>query len=154
MSSLCLIICRNFRYKEHDILNLDQHISLQFYQNLGKIFYAIAAADRVVRDEEYTTVISLAEKYWLPEGAVLLNTKSDEKNAIIDTFKWLYEHKKEDADECYKSFISFKKSNPSIFTKDINTLILKTVGKIAACFSGQNKSELILLAKLNLELKK
>jgi hypothetical protein len=135
-------------------MSLDKGVSLQFYQNLGKIFYAIAVADHVVRDEEYTTVINLVETYWLPEDSVLLSSKSDEKNAIIDTFKWLYEHKEEDADECYKSFISFKKSNPSIFTKNINALILKTVGKIAMSFSGQNKSELILLAKLDFELRK
>lgn len=135
-------------------MSLDKGVSLQFYQNLGKIFYAIAVADHVVRDEEYTTVINLVETYWLPEDPVLLSSKSDEKNAIIDTFKWLYEHKEEDADECYKSFISFKKSNPSIFTKNINALILKTVGKIAMSFSGQNKSELILLAKLDFELRK
>ncbi|WP_179336694.1 hypothetical protein [Winogradskyella ludwigii] len=135
-------------------MSLDKGVSLQFYQNLGKIFYAIAVADHVVRDEEYTTVIHLVETYWLPEDSVLLSSKSDEKNAIIDTFKWLYEHKEEDADECYKSFISFKKSNPSIFTKNINALILKTVGKIAMSFSGLNKSELILLAKLDFELRK
>ena len=135
-------------------MSLDKGVSLQFYQNLGKIFYAIAVADHVVRDEEYTTVINLVETYWLPEDSVLLSSKSDEKNAIIDTFKWLYEHKEEDADECYKSFISFKKSNPSIFTKNINALILKMVGKIAMSFSGQNKSELILLAKLDFELRK
>ena len=135
-------------------MSLDKGVSLQFYQNLGKIFYAIAVVDHVVRDEEYTTVIHLVETYWLPEDSVLLSSKSDEKNAIIDTFKWLYEHKEEDADECYKSFISFKKSNPSIFTKNINALILKTVGKIAMSFSGQNKSELILLAKLDFELRK
>ena len=135
-------------------MSLDKGVSLQFYQNLGKIFYAIAVVDYVVRDEEYTTVINLVETYWLPEDSVLLSSKSDEKNAIIDTFKWLYEHKEEDADECYKSFISFKKSNPSIFTKNINALILKTVGKIAMSFSGQNKSELILLAKLDFELRK
>ena len=135
-------------------MSLDKGVSLQFYQNLGKIFYAIAVADHVVRDEEYTTVINLVETYWLPEDSVLLSSKSDEKNAIIDTFKWLYEYKEEDVDECYKSFISFKKSNPSIFTKNINALILKTVGKIAMSFSGQNKSELILLAKLDFELRK
>ena len=135
-------------------MSLDKDMSLPFYQNLGKIFYAIAVADHVVRDEEYTTVINLVETYWLPEDSVLLSSKSDEKNAIIDTFKWLYEYKEEDADECYKSFISFKKSNPSIFTININALILKTVGKIAMSFSGQNKSELILLAKLDFELRK
>ncbi len=79
--------------------------------------------------------------------------KSDAENAIIETFNWLCEDEEYNAEACYNSFINFKKENESIFTDHINTLILKTVGKISASFSGQNKSELIMLAKLNIELK-
>ena len=86
-------------------------MTLKFYQNLGKLFYAIAAADKEVRDEEFDKA-------------------------------------------CYNAFTNYKKEQPHLFTANIKKLILKTAHAIAASFSGLNKSELIILAKLDIELKK
>ena len=52
------------------------------------------------------------------------------------------------------SFINYKNENEHEFTEQIKGLILKTAGKIASSFSGENKSELIMLANLNIEFKK
>lgn len=58
------------------------------------------------------------------------------------------------SETCYNEFIDFKKEHPSLFTKDINSLIMKTASKIAASVADINKSELMLVARLSIELKK
>lgn len=136
------------------MLNLDQNTVIQFYQNLGKLFYAVAAIDNRVRPEEVDAVVELVKRYWLNPTLISESSISDAQNAILETFNWLRNDKEYDAEKCYLGFINFKRQNEAIFTDSINTLILKTAGKISASFSGQNKSELILLAKLNIELKK
>jgi len=77
----------------------------------------------------------------------------DAEHSIINTFKWLHDDNEYNAKTCYNSFLTFKKEHESLFTDQINTLILKTARAIAASFSKVNKSELMLLAKLNIELK-
>ena len=142
------------KHKYYRILNIEENTLFQLHQNLGKLFYAIAAVDKTIREEEINAVYKWVRKYWLKQDFIATSSQNDAVKNIIDTFKWHCKDKEYDAKTCYNSFISFKKLNESIFTNDINTLILKTAGKIAASFSGQNKSELIMLAKLNIELKK
>ncbi|WP_299124336.1 hypothetical protein [uncultured Winogradskyella sp.] len=135
-------------------MDLNHNTLFQFYQNLGKLFYAIAAIDNSVRDEEFEVLEKLVKKYWLSKSIIEDSSANNLKANIIETFKWLRDDREYDAEACYNSFINFKKQNESIFTDNINSLILKTAGEISASFSGQNKSEVILLAKLNIELKK
>lgn len=135
-------------------MNSKENKALQFYQNLGKLFYAIAAADNNVKEEEVVAINKCVKKYWLSQERETTNSKNESKNAILETFNWLCKDNEYNAEACYNSFLSFKRQNESIFTTDINSLILKTVGEISASFSGQNKSELIFLAKLSIELKK
>lgn len=135
-------------------MNSENNITLQFYQNLGKLFYAIAAVDNNVKEEEIRAVKKLVENHWLQTATKNTTTKSDAKNAILDTFNKFCSYKEYQPEACYDSFINFKKENESIFTDAINSLILKTTREIATSFSGQNKSELIMLAKLDIELKK
>ncbi|PYE80142.1 hypothetical protein DFQ11_107114 [Winogradskyella epiphytica] len=134
-------------------MNTETHKILQFYQNLGKLFYAMSAIDNIVREEECKSVEELVKRHWLKLDFLDDNTKLEAEAAILETFKWLCRDKEYNAEDCYTSFVGFKRANPTFFTNEINSLILKTVGQISASFSGQNKSELILLAKLNIELK-
>lgn len=136
------------------MLNLNENTALQFYQSLGQLFYATAAVDNKVMEEERNAVFEIVEKHWLHQDLINTISKNDAKSAIIETFNQLYEENKYDADACYARFLNFKNENESIFTKDIKRLILKSVGKISASFSGQNKSELMLLANLSIEFKK
>ena len=135
-------------------MNLEDHTTYRFFQNLGKLFFAFASVDNNVREEEVKAVQQLVRKYWLDVDIINIISKRDAEDAVLKTFDWLCKDNDYNAEACYDSFVSFKKQNESFFTDSINSLILKTVGKIAASFSGQNKSELILLAKLNIELKK
>jgi hypothetical protein len=130
-------------------LNQESNIVIQFYQNLGKLFFAFAAIDNSVRPEELNKLINIVTKKWMP----LKNFDENSKNAIINTFRWLQKDNEYNAETCFRSFIDYMHSHKLLFNKNINTLILKTASEITSSFSGQNKSEVILLAKLDIELK-
>ncbi|WP_415862622.1 DUF302 domain-containing protein [Thalassobellus suaedae] len=129
-------------------------LTLKFYQNLGKLFYAIAAADRDVRAVEFNKLKELVKKHWLDVDIIEDDFKTDAAYQIEIVFNWLDEEEHLDAKGCYNTFVNYKNEQPHLFTEDIKKLILKTAYDIAASFSGLNKSELIMLAKLDLELKK
>jgi len=128
------------------IMKTQQNISSIFYQHLGKLFYAIAMADGKIGDQEYEKLKSMIEREWFfinhtfAEGIESIFSQLQKENAK--------------AGECYEAFVIFKNEHPDLFTNDIKSMIIKTANKIAASFSGVNKSELILLAKLDMELKK
>ncbi|GAA4940953.1 hypothetical protein GCM10023314_12300 [Algibacter agarivorans] len=129
-------------------------MTLKFYQNLGKLFYAIAAADMRVRDVEFNKLKELVKKHWLEVDVIEDAYHTDAAYQIEIVFDWLNDKENLNAKAGYNAFIKYKNEQPHLFTDDIKKLILKTAHAIAASFSGLNKSELIMLAKLDLELKK
>lgn len=122
---------------------------IEFYKNLGNVFYAIAAADNVVREEEFKRLEELVTNDWLPSNI----KKNSSLKIITSTFKFLLENNTE-AKASYSSFIAYEKKHGYLFTETVNSLIMKAAGKIASSFSNLNKSELIMLANLSIELKK
>lgn len=128
--------------------------TIDFYQNLGKLFYAIAASDKVVRQEEQDKLKDIVKKDWMSSNLIEESFKKDAEASILNTFNWLENDKEYDAETCYNSFITFKKENEDLFTTKVNSLIIKTANAIAHAFSGINKQELILVTKLKLELNK
>jgi len=134
-------------------MNLSKHKNLEFYQHLGKLFYAIAVADNTVNKEEYLTLIKIVKTHWLTLDNIV-DDYGNKLSPIIDVFNWLDNEQDYHAETCFNSFIDFKRKNEHLFTEETKRLIIKTAGAIASAFAGVNKSELIMLAKLNLELKK
>ena len=127
-----------------------QNTTIHFYQALGKLFYAIASADNSVKEEELIKLKEVLGEEWSTVKGFSIRAK----DSIIETFEWLHNDNEYDAEVCYSSFLNFKKAHEDLFDIEMKSLILKTASKIASSFSGQNKSELIMLAKLNLEFKK
>ncbi|MEZ4875321.1 MAG: hypothetical protein R2793_07710 [Flavobacteriaceae bacterium] len=68
-------------------------------------------------------------------------------------FDWL-DYESIDAASCFESFEAFYKEHPALFSTERKKLILKTSHRIADAFAGKNKSELMLLGKLQLLFKK
>ena len=122
--------------------------SIEFYQALGKLFFAVAAVDNKVLAEEYHALKKILETEWLK-----VNT-SEDLNQILIVFKTLYKKEQYDTEKWFEEFLNFKNNNEKLFTKNIKQLILNTAYTIANSFARKNKSELIMLAKLDLELKK
>ncbi|MBD0835597.1 hypothetical protein ICJ84_09125 [Aestuariibaculum suncheonense] len=126
----------------------------KLYQNLGKLFYAMASADDSVNKAEFDKLKVLVKKHWLNLDNLEDDYGSDAAYEIEIVFDWLKSQKYTDNDRCFNDFVAYKNSQPHLFTPKLKKLILKTANAIAAAFSGINKSELIMMAKLDLELKK
>lgn len=127
---------------------------LKFYQNLGKLFYAIAASDKKVRKTEFNKLKDIVKTQWLDLDSTRDDYDEDAAFQIEIIFDWLNDQGDLDAQSCYMDFVNFKNEQKHLFSDSINKLIIKTAHAIADSFSGLNKSELIMLAKLSLELKK
>ena len=120
----------------------------QFYQNLGKLFYSIAIADKKVHATEVKKLREAVDKQWLDVDKVTDEFGTDAAYQIEIIFDWLLEQEEKESDTYFEEFRSYYKENTSEFTDSIKGLIWKTADGIAASFSGKNKSELVLLAKL------
>ena len=130
-----------------------KNLNIKFYQNLGKLFYAIAAVDKNVREEEFDKLKEIVKLEWLAVDEIEDNFHTDAAYQIEIVFDWLYKEEKLDAKTWYNDFIAYKDEQPHLFPKAIKKLILKTANAIADSFSGKNKSELIMLSTLEMNLK-
>ena len=133
-------------------MDLSEKLQLYFKQKTGELFYAIAAADKVVRKQEYETLKTLVQKEWKPLDTYKDEFGVDASYQLEIVFDWL-DFESLDAEICYESFKAFYKEHPSLFTSKRKHLILKTAHAIANSFAGKNKSELQLLGKLQILLK-
>ncbi len=124
----------------------------RFYQSTGKLFYAIAAVDKVVREEEYEKLIEIIKSDWLDLEDTEDRYGTDAAFQIEFIFEWLEDSCPEPYN-CYEEFVDFKRDHEYVFTKEIRQLIWKTAYEIASAFNKRNKSELAMLSKLALELK-
>jgi hypothetical protein len=131
-----------------------KELSLKFYQNLGKLFYAIAASDGNVRKVEFDKLKSIIKEHWLTIDDLKDPLGTDAAYQIEVVFDWLNNDEDLIAKACYDDFVTYKRKHSHLFTEDVKSLIIKTAASIAYAFSGVNKSELMMLAKLDIELKK
>lgn len=129
-----------------------EKIGNEFYQNLGKLFYAIAMADKKVVPEEVEKLKEDVKKYWLQVDDIEDDFGTDAAYQIEIVFDWLQKEEK-DSELYFDEFVDFFKEHPSKFNDRIKQLIWRTADDIAFSFAGKNKSELILLAKLKMLLK-
>jgi hypothetical protein len=119
----------------------------QFYQSLGKLFYAMAMADKNVRPGEVKKLQDDVRTYWLNLDDLQDEFGTDAAFQIEIVFDWLKNEEK-DSDTYFEEFTDFYHEHPEIFTPNIKSLVIHTCNDIAASFAGKNKSELILLARL------
>ncbi len=125
---------------------------LLFYQKMGELFYAIAAADKMVRKAEYDTLKNIVTEQWKNLDEYEDPFHTDAAHQIEVVFDW-FDYEQLDADDCFESFADFYKEKPSLFNQERKELIWKTASAIANSFADKNKSEVILLAKLKNLLK-
>ncbi|WP_281297695.1 hypothetical protein [Flavobacterium limnophilum] len=120
---------------------------IHFYQQLGKLFYSVASVDGTVRKEEIAQLNEIVQKEWVPIETTLNEFGDDAAYQIEIVFDWLIE---EDGNtgKVIPDLLYFKKEHPSLFTPQVNDLILKTAKAIANSFSEKNKSESVLIEKL------
>ncbi|WP_435625280.1 hypothetical protein [Flagellimonas sp.] len=130
----------------------NKNIGKAFYQNLGKLFYAVAMADHSVHIKEIDRLKEMVREHWLEVDEVEDEYGTDAAFQIETVFDWLLEYEK-DAVECYEDFEMFYTDHKIRFGDQIKYLIMATARSIASAFSGRNKSELIVLGRLELLFK-
>ncbi|SRX55160.1 hypothetical protein [Aequorivita sp. CIP111184] len=125
---------------------------LLFYQKMGELFYSIAAADKVVRKEEYEALKNIVLDQWknLEDYEDPFHTDAAQQIEVV--FDW-FDYEQLDANDCFESFADYNKEYPQLFTKERKQLIWKTANAIASSFSDKNKNEIIMLAKLKILFK-
>jgi hypothetical protein len=126
---------------------------LQFYQKTGELFFAVAAADKVIRKSEYESLHKMIVTNWKNLDDFEDEFGVDASYQMEIVFDWL-DYESLDANTCFESFASFYKEHPKLFSEKRKELIIKTAHEIAGAFAGKNKSELMLLGKLQLLFKK
>ncbi len=130
-----------------------KNLNITFYQNIAKIFYAVAKADNIIAIEEIKALKKVVKENWLQVDETFDVFGTDTAYQIEIVFDWLY-NKNATSEDCYDDFIEYYQNHSYFFTSEIKALILETSGKIASSFAEKNKSELMLLAKLSIEFKK
>ncbi|APQ16143.1 hypothetical protein [Maribacter hydrothermalis] len=129
-----------------------QKFGIELYENLGKLFYAMASTDGNVHTKEIDKLKSYIRTFWLDIDAIEDEYGSDAAFRIEATFDWCLEYEK-DADESFKQFQEFYKEHLKLFGSAIKNLVLDTAHAMANSYAGKNKSELILLSKIELLFK-
>ena len=128
-------------------------LTFKFYQNLGKLFYAVAAVDNTVQNTEFEKLKEFVKKQWLELDSTEDVFGTDAAYQIEIVFDWLNNQKSLDVKTCFDDFVDYKNRQKHLFTDPVKKLILKTASAIATSFCSVNKSELIMLANLDMELK-
>lgn len=124
----------------------------QLYESLGKLFYALAISDGNVHEKEWDRLKQLVKEDWLYVDDFTDRYGTDAANQIEIVFDWLLENEKS-SEACFEDFKEFYTEHPHAFSDTIKALVKKTAHAIANSYAGKNKSELVLLAKIDLLLK-
>lgn len=118
-----------------------------FYQNLGKLFYAVAAIDKKINAQEIASLKKHVTHYWMNLENTNDHFGSDSAYQIEIVFDSLI-NEMPDAQEALNDFESFRNNHEKIFTQQVKQMIWKTCDDIATSFSGKNKSELVILSQI------
>ena len=114
---------------------------------LGKLFYAIAIADKKIHSKEIETLNKVIKEKWPASEQDSDISLSGSQNQIQNTFSQLQKIEA-DGETCFLEFRMYFIERPYLFTNELRIKIWDTAQLIANSFATKNKSELILLAKL------
>lgn len=131
------------------MLDAKSKIGKEFYQSLGKLFYAVAIADHSVHAKEIDRLKEVVREHWLQLDDMVDEFGTDAAFQIETVFDWLLEYEK-NSEECYEEFEEFFSDHKKMFNAEVRNLTMTTARSIAGAFAGSNKSELIILGRLQL----
>lgn len=115
---------------------IEENEDITIGQLLGKIFYAAAIADKVIREDEIIRMNELIVENW----------KKEEEEILKSFYQCLnlgYNPK-----NIFTEIDAYEQTYPSFFDTEIIERIMKTTYKIVASFSSTNKSEIIFISQL------
>ncbi len=129
-------------------METNENLGKTFYESLGKLFYALAAADNIVANNEFECLTKMVKTQWVCHSKLKEKFSSASPLKILKSFDTC-RLKKYNAEKCLEEFKTFRESYPDIFTADINRQIWSTAKIMAHCFPGINKSEVIMMSKIH-----
>jgi hypothetical protein len=118
-----------------------------FYQLLGRVFYAAAQADKVIRPEEVSVLKQTVKDVWLDVEKTFDEFNSDSAYQIEIVFDHLLNNDTV-VEDVINELKSFKKIHSSLFTVAIVELIMQTASRIVSSYAKRNQSELVFLSQL------
>ena len=129
------------------VMEVKDKIIVDLYQVLGKVFYATAQADRVIRYEEIDVIKDSVRETWLNLENTFDQFGSDSAyqiEIVVDS----YFNGTRILTNALDDLKEFMRVHPRLFTPELIELIMKTAYKIASAFAGRNKAELVFLSQL------
>jgi hypothetical protein len=117
------------------------------YEKLGYLFYAIAASDQNVRQEEIEKMRLLVSKEWLPMEKSTDKYGTDAAHYISISFDYLMSESIP-PDEAFDVFSDYYQIHSGAFSKDLKHKIKTTASAIADAFAHRNKNEKKYITRL------
>jgi hypothetical protein len=117
------------------------------YQELGKIFYGIAASDRHIKAEEVAMLRKVVREEWVPFENHTDEFGTDSAYQIEIVFDWM-EANQVDPEDILSDFKDYLQEHSKLIDKAMRKHIYNTSAKIAEAFEGKNKAESVYLKQL------
>jgi hypothetical protein len=124
-----------------------EEMMLRLYHKLGKLFYAVAAADNNVHKEEAEKLYQLVKQDWVPVEDTNDEFGSDAAFQIISAFDLLNDQMAS-SKNCLHQFEEFYQTHRYLFTDRIKTLTLRTADAIAHAVNRKNKAEFQIIHQI------
>ena len=124
----------------------------QVAKAIGYLVYAVARADKHVSPEEKKIVHDIVNEHWK-----ILADKEDPFGVravdFIDKLLLVLEEKKIDSNEAYNQFCNVFSEQRILFTPELIQFTLNICIQTGSVFNRMNKSELVLLSRIENVLK-
>ncbi len=124
-----------------------------FYKHLGILCFAVASADKKITAAETERFIEVINEHWKSLEDSTDEFGTDAVFAAESVFDWQIESFVT-AEEAYNTFCQYATDNKSMYTPTVKIKLLQTAEAIASAFSGKNKSEVVMLSRLQEFLRK
>jgi uncharacterized tellurite resistance protein B-like protein len=122
-----------------------------FYKELGRLLYAIAAADGRVSDKEMATLKRIVSEELVPQEASTDHFGTDQ--AFITEFEFdVLADRGASPEGAFDSFIAYMAQHKKDLEPERKELIYRAADAVASAFHGVNKAELPLLIELHRHL--
>ena len=129
-------------------------IKTRAYQEIGKLFFAVAFADKKIHANEVKQLQETYRKAWLHKDHTTDEYGEEATHQIEIVFDFLLEeHDEINSFDMLDEFAEFKAAHPSFFTKGLNKKIMDSAMAIADSYAGVNKSEMVTISKIREILK-
>jgi hypothetical protein len=124
----------------------------KIYEKLGYLFYAIAAADKKVKQVEILKLKEIVAHEWLPLEDSKDEYDTEAAHYILIAFDYLHAEGV-NSKEAFQTFMEYFKDNKNKMKDSLKSKILSSATLLANAFSGTNKAELSYLKQLEYALK-